>query len=62
MAELGNEADARQMVQNVLQAIKDKIRQLESGSCSGALLAVMSVQLLGGAEWYVRKTAARSGR
>ena len=36
MAELENEANARQMVQNDLQAIKDKIRQLESGSCSGS--------------------------
>ena len=34
MAEL-NEANARQMVQNDLQAIKDKIRQLGSGSGSG---------------------------
>ena len=31
MAELKNEANGRQMVQNDLQTIKDKIRQLESG-------------------------------
>ena len=36
MAGLKNEANARQMVQNDLQAIKDKIRQLESGSGSGS--------------------------
>ena len=35
MAGLKNEANAQQMVQNDLQAIKDKIRQLESGSGSG---------------------------
>ena len=35
MAGLKNEANVRQMVQNDLQAIKDKIRQLESGSGSG---------------------------
>ena len=35
MAELKNEANARHVVQNDLQAIKDKIRQLESGSYSG---------------------------
>ena len=36
MAELKNEGNARQMVQNDVQAIKDKIRQLESGNCSGS--------------------------
>ena len=35
-AGLKNEANARQMVQNHLQAIKDKIKQLESGSGSGS--------------------------
>ena len=33
---LQNEENARQMVQNDLQTIKDKIRQLESGSGSGS--------------------------
>ena len=36
MAGLKNEENARQMVQTDLQAIKDKIRQLESGSSSGS--------------------------
>ena len=36
MAGLKNEDNARQMVQTDLQAIKDKIRQLESGSGSGS--------------------------
>ena len=33
---LQNEENARQMVQNDLQTIEDKIRQLESGSDSGS--------------------------
>ena len=36
MAGLENEANARQMVQNDLQAMKGVIRQLESGSGSGS--------------------------
>ena len=36
MAGLKNEENARQMVQTDLQAIKEKIRQLESGSGSGS--------------------------
>ena len=35
---LKNEENARQMVQNDLQTIKDKIRQLESGSGSGSVV------------------------
>ena len=63
MAGLENEGNARQMVQIDLQAIKDKIRQLESGSNSGGTVgSEVSTAVGKRAKRYFRKTTAGSGR
>ena len=58
MTGLKNEANARQVVQNDLQAVKDQIRQFESGSGSGSTECGCWKR----AKWYVRKITTRSGR
>ena len=54
-----NEANAQQIVQNDSQAIKDEIRQLESGSGSGNTVGSVASAAVGRrAMWYVRKYSA----
>ena len=63
MAGLKNEENARQMVQTDLQAIKDKIRQLESGSGSGSTVGSEVSAAVGRVtKRYFRKSTAGSCR
>ena len=61
MLGIKNEENA-QMVQIVLQATKDKIRQLESGSGSGSIVVRSQYCRWKRAKRYFRKTISGSGR